>query len=95
VLTGLPRVLFPCGFHSATCLTVLQSAIPMVWPCQFNCSSISCNVTAFIPIFVSVVPFIRPCPGPFVIFRSKLIFYGELLSQRQTLHLEDHPLSIY
>jgi hypothetical protein len=37
---------------------------------------------------------IRPDPRLLVIFRNKLIFYGEeLLAPRPTRKLEDHPLS--
>jgi hypothetical protein len=36
----------------------------------------------------------HPCLDSFVVFRNKLIFYGEeLLAQRPTPKLEDHPLS--
>jgi hypothetical protein len=31
VLTGLPRFLFPCGFHSATYLTIFPSSIPLTF----------------------------------------------------------------
>jgi hypothetical protein len=33
------------------------------------------------------------CARPFVTFRNKLIFYGELLAPCPLLELEDHPLS--
>jgi hypothetical protein len=32
VLIGLPSFLFPCGFHSATCLTVFPSSVRLTWP---------------------------------------------------------------
>jgi hypothetical protein len=42
----------------------------------------------------SFIPGIRPGPRLLVIFRNKLIFYGEeLLAPRSTPQLEDHPLS--
>jgi hypothetical protein len=48
VLTALPRLPFPCGFHSATCLAILQSSIRMTWLRRLNCcSSVSCNVSPF------------------------------------------------
>jgi hypothetical protein len=40
----------------------------------------------------SFIKRIRPGPRPLVIFRDKLIFYGEeLLAPRPTPKLEDHP----
>jgi hypothetical protein len=62
VLTDLSRLFFPCGFHSATCLAILQSSLRMKWPHLLNCCSVS-----FSPIFVMIV-FV---PNPFV----SLIFY--------------------
>jgi hypothetical protein len=42
----------------------------------------------------SFIKRIRPGPRRLVIFRNKLIFYGEeLLAPRSTPKLEDHPLS--
>jgi hypothetical protein len=38
-------------------------------------------------------PDLRPGPRLLVVFRNKLIFYGELLAPRPTPKLEDHPLS--
>jgi hypothetical protein len=41
----------------------------------------------------SFIQGIRPGPRLLVVFRNKLIFYGELLAPRPTPKLEDHPLS--
>jgi hypothetical protein len=31
VLIGLPRFFFPCGFHSATCLTIFPPSIRLIY----------------------------------------------------------------
>ena len=32
VCFGRPRFLFPCGFHSSTCLVMLEGSLRRVWP---------------------------------------------------------------
>jgi hypothetical protein len=60
LLTGLPHLLFLCGFHSATCLATLQSSIRMTWSRHLNCSSsISYNMSFFIPILALIVSFLN------------------------------------
>jgi hypothetical protein len=45
LLIGLPRFLFPCGFHSAPCLKIFPSSIRLTWPYHLSCcSSISCTM---------------------------------------------------
>jgi mannose/fructose/N-acetylgalactosamine-specific phosphotransferase system component IIC len=56
VLTALPRLLFPFGFHSATCLAMFQSFIRMTWLPHLNlCLYIACNMSLLIPNFVLIV----------------------------------------
>jgi hypothetical protein len=59
MLTGLPLLHFPCWFYSATCLEVLQPSIRMTWLYRLNCcSSVSCNMSFFVSIFVLIVLFL-------------------------------------
>jgi hypothetical protein len=82
VLTGLPRLLFLCGSHSATCLAIFQSSIRMTWIYHLNyCSSISCNISFFSPIFVLIVSFL--ILSVVVIVINVLMFNLVLLNRRK------------
>jgi hypothetical protein len=63
MLPGPPRLLFLCGFHSATRPSNLQFSVCMMCLYGINyCSSVSCNTSMsfFIPIFVPALEPIQP-----------------------------------
>jgi hypothetical protein len=56
--------------------------------------SLPCSQEPSTAPYRSFIQGIRPGPRLLMVFRNKLIFYGELLAPHPTPKLEDHPLSL-